>query len=711
MKRLFIFILLVTTYSSFSQTEELKGLSLKLDIQNQDTSKVSTSIKIIKLLYNSKDYLNALKFAKESETLSKSLNYKEGVAQINHIKGLIYFEKKDLTKALKYFKTSKLLYYDLESTTNIARVNSDMAILEIINGNNTLGTKYAIAAIEEFKNKENYKELFEVYDKLINTYETVNINEKAIVFCMKKLEIIKSLNDTNRLINGNKKLALLYDKEGNYPKAINYLDSALSYGKNNKNLQRSLFPIIGGIHLKRSAYKTATNYLKEGLKLNRSANNVDGIILSLSHLGEINLIHKRFETAEKQFLEIDQLARKVNNYTALINNYKQLIALDSTKGHFENAFKKQQEYYTLLNKISLSELSHKNEAINKKNNSGASNNELLIAKVSQDATVVSKNKFDKFRKNMYLAIGGFLILAICLVIAYFKRNKGIKYTKDLEQKNKNIELQKEAILEENKHFEDINNTKDKLFSIVSHDLKDSLTSTKGLIDLLKEKSITKEEFDSLIPELSDTANNAYLLLYNLLNWSKSQMKSLEAKPIFFDIQDVFKEKLKLVEQKLKTKRITLVNKTHSSIAYADRSMVEIVVQNIITNAIKFCDPLDKITITNNAKNNHMLISIADTGIGISKENISKLFGGDKTFTTIGTQNEKGTGLGLSICKDLISLNNGRIWVESTLGIGSTFYIELPVNEGKNTYNEVSSNASVEILQPSYSEHSLLHRLQ
>jgi len=105
-------------------------------------------------------------------------------------------------------------------------------------------------------------------------------------------------------------------------------------------------------------------------------------------------------------------------------------------------------------------------------------------------------------------------------------------------------------------------------------------------------------------------------------------------------------------------------------------MIEIVIQNLLTNAVKFTNTGDSITISNKSKDGKALFCVEDTGIGISKENQSKLFE-NNTFTTTGTKNEKGTGLGLSICKDLVKMNNGKIWVESTLNVGSKFYVELP----------------------------------
>ena len=154
------------------------------------------------------------------------------------------------------------------------------------------------------------------------------------------------------------------------------------------------------------------------------------------------------------------------------------------------------------------------------------------------------------------------------------------------------------------------------------------------------------------------------------------MQSLEPKPSLFDIQEVFESKVKLVDQRMENKGIALVDHTLRDFAYADRSMFEIVVQNLLANALKFCKNGDTITISNHISNGSCIVSIADTGIGISKENLDKLFK-DNSFTTMGTDNEKGTGLGLSICKELVELNNGKIWVESTQGVGSTFYVQLP----------------------------------
>jgi len=447
----------------------------------------------------------------------------------------------------------------------------------------------------------------------------------------------------------NNSLGDLYYQNKDYNLAINYYENALGYATNkDKEFRGNILPKLGGAYLSKEEYKTAARYLVEGIKLN--------------NLGDLNLQKDRLKTAEQQLLEAGTLGRTTKNDLQLLRNYELMTNLYTARDDYESAFTWKTEYHKLKERVDASAkpkiVLNTTEEIEEAANENIIDDDLALV---ENTPVVSKKKYDKFKVIFYAMLAAFAVVLTFFVLLYLKRNTNVKYTRDLEAKNK---------------------VKDKLFSIVSHDLKDSLTSTKGFIDLLKDGTLSQEEFHNLLPELSENANNASLLLFNLLNWSKSQMQSLKPKPSLFNIQDIFAEKTKLVEQKLEAKGITLLDNTLRDFVYADRSMIEIVVQNLLANAVKFCEKGDRISITNSISNGKAIISIADTGIGISKENQKKLFG-NNTFTTVGTNNEKGTGLGLSICRELVELNTGNIWVESSLGNGSTFYVELPKTKVEN----------------------------
>ena len=295
---------------------------------------------------------------------------------------------------------------------------------------------------------------------------------------------------------------------------------------------------------------------------------------------------------------------------------------------------------------------------------------------SIDTNNKNVEKIKNLKLYMYGLIAALIAALTFLFITLSKRKTDIKLVENYKYQNEQIQLQNENIHKQIADLEEINKVKDRLFSIVSHDLKDSISSIKGFIDLLREEGISQEEFYELIPELSENADNASLLLFNLLNWSKTQMQNLEPNPELFNIQEVFHTKMALIEQKVEQKRIVIIDESQRDLIYADKSMIEIVIQNLLTNAVKFCRVGDMITISNKNQNGTSILCVEDSGVGIAKENLDKLFKSN-AFTTVGTKNEKGTGLGLSICKELVELNKGRIWVESTVNVGTKFYVELP----------------------------------
>jgi len=678
MRKIITLILLILVYSGYAQTKEIDSLYIQLAFEESDTLKVDTSLKLIKNLYDIEDYDKALKYIYESEKLSSAMKYTYGIAEITYYKSLIYANKNDYINAVTGYAKSKALFSELKDTLGIAKVNNSIGLIEIQRGNYTKGLQYSLSAIKELEKRNLKPELCLAYENLAKAYYNINAQEKAVEFYTKTLPLQKQLNKTEGLIETHIRLAELYSGKKEYRKSIEYYETVLELaGASNDSIRASILPKLGGEYLKFNDFDRASTYLDQGLILNRRTKNKLGLTISLNNLGALNLSQKKLILAEQQLLEAGLLAKSINHKAELLRYYKLMKDLDSTKKKFDRAYVWQREYYDLKNSLEKKKTGKDTltEATLELNPNF--NEDVLEDKPTETkSSILLKDENNRFQLIFYALLGALAIVSTFLVLIYLKRNNSIKYMQELEEKNIKIELQNKAFQEQTKHLENVNNVKDKLFSIISHDLKDSLSSINGFIDLLKDGSLTREEFENLVPELSENANNASLLLFNLLNWSKSQMHSLEPKPTLFDVQEVFEDKIKLIEQRLENKGIDLIDHSLRDFVYADRSMFEIVVQNLLANAVKFCKNGDSITISNHISNGSCIISIADTGIGISKENIEKLFK-NYSFTTIGTSNEKGTGLGLSICKELVELNHGKIWVESNLNVGSTFYVQLP----------------------------------
>lgn len=223
---------------------------------------------------------------------------------------------------------------------------------------------------------------------------------------------------------------------------------------------------------------------------------------------------------------------------------------------------------------------------------------------------------------------------------------------------------------------ELNATKDKFFSIIAHDLKSPFNSILGLSSLLEERVGEKNyedigEFATLIRSSSELA---YDLLKNLLEWSRSQTGKMEFSREYLDLVGLIDDAFHLMENSARQKSIVITRHLpRNMLAFADRAMIATILRNLISNAIKFTKPGGEIIISAQQTSTEIKVAISDNGVGIRKEELSKLFRIDENHSTLGTLNEKGTGLGLILCKEFIEKHGGRIWAESEFGKGSQFY--------------------------------------
>ncbi|TYB74400.1 sensor histidine kinase [Bizionia saleffrena] len=683
MKHLFVLFLALVSLNCFSQTEELDNLAIQLAYESSESSKVAISIEIIKNLIALKDFDKALKHIKQSEKLSKKLNSDKKLAQLLYYKALILSLKDDYITSVNLLNKSKALSIKLNDSLFTAEINSKLGAIQIEHGDYKQGIINIKKGIIQLESKNDSPTLSEAYNTLASAYKNINQFENSQKFYLKNIEINKNLGNREAILQTHIDLAELYIEHKHYKEAVFNFENALTLlDTKNEEYKGRIQPQLGTAYINFKNLDLANRHLIEGLEINRRLKNTEGTIHSLNGLAELNRIKRRFKTAKKLALEAKTLGESINDKQKLLYSYRLLKDLDSLQGNFKQAYLWQSKYFTIKNRLDR-EKEKKEQLARTLDAITIENDDLKVSTLSKIkvSTVANTQANTPFKLAFYVLIIVFAIALLFLISISIKRNGLLKDIRRLETKNRDIELENKSILEQKEHLESINDIKDKLFSIVSHDLKDSLISTKEFIDLLKDGSISQDEFRSLLPELSDNANNASLLLFNLLNWSKSQMQTLVSNPSLFDIQEVFYEKIKLIDLKLQSKNIQLVDKTVKDVVYADRSMVEIIIQNLLANAVKFCKSGDIITLSNHISNGYALITVADSGIGITEENQRQLFS-KNSISTIGTNNEKGTGLGLSICKDLVELNNGRIWVDSTINKGSSFYIELPKDKVK-----------------------------
>lgn len=264
-------------------------------------------------------------------------------------------------------------------------------------------------------------------------------------------------------------------------------------------------------------------------------------------------------------------------------------------------------------------------------------------------------------------------------------NKYQKLAEELEEKVRDrtseLENANKQLLVSEAQLKELNATKDKFFNIVAHDLKNPFTSLLGATELLFNniQNMDREKIRKLAQILNDSAKSGYSILLNLLDWSRSQTGTIKINLQKINISKLIEESIADVHLSALDKEITIDSDVSNDIMIiADRNMVNTILRNLISNSIKFTNRGGRVRITGKIKNHDVVVSVKDNGIGISQENISKLFRIDSKFSRPGTDKETGTGLGLKLSREFVEKLGGKIWAESAENQGSEFTFTLPL---------------------------------
>lgn len=237
-----------------------------------------------------------------------------------------------------------------------------------------------------------------------------------------------------------------------------------------------------------------------------------------------------------------------------------------------------------------------------------------------------------------------------------------------------------ALKESEQQLREINTSKDKFFSIIAHDLRGPISSLHDLTQFASEnlESYTPQQLKEIILLQRDTTENLAKLLENLLTWSRIQRNMIEYTPQQMDLKQIVLRCIALFGTKAEQKQITLTNSVQESVMiWADFNMLDTVIRNLVSNALKFTYSHGQVEISVQQNQEYAEVSVSDSGIGIEPQHLSKLFQTEVKYKRLGTAQEKGTGLGLILCKEFVERNGGKIWVHSKIDKGSTFTFSIP----------------------------------
>jgi signal transduction histidine kinase len=427
---------------------------------------------------------------------------------------------------------------------------------------------------------------------------------------------------------------------------------------------------IGVIYKNRKNYSEALRRFYIDYEYSLHFKEFQSAFLSKLDIAEIYAQTGQFELASEHLQQAEEIQKKYNITRGFPNLYKTYSVFYAERKEFEKAL----NYHILYKKMadSLSRNDAIAAALKTQSTYDLNQKEREVIMLKQERKLEEAR--NRQQNIIIFGLSGVILIFLVASVMLFRLNQQNQSKKRqlilqnewMTAKNNEIEMQAEDLKE-------LNQVKDKLFSIVSHDFRNPLNSLRGFIALIKEEELTVDEIKIIVERLDEKVAQTLGFLDNLLNWAKNQMEGMKYVPQFFDIHDILKNELKGTALQVSQKKIILENHISEHIrVYGDPDMTRLILRNLISNAIKFTHENGKIILSSEKAGEMIRINVIDTGRGMTNEEIEKILNTNDFYTSQGTASEIGTGLGLVLVKEFVEKNGGNIYIKSQPGEGTTF---------------------------------------
>ena len=557
----------------------------------------------------------------------------------------------------------------------------------------------------EFKDSA---DIAEVLNFIGNDYNDLGQYDEGYYYFTQSYKLARAIGDSMKMNVAMHNVGNVFKELGQYDVALNHFKAARKIGERLKDDDGYAYMLdeMGDVHLRKKEYDKAQEVLNQALGVVRSRQLPIVEHRTLSKLAKLAFALGKYDEAmayydstlalhernDHEFGIADAQLGKADVFLAL-GNFKEAKALATNSletARQLHAIRLETQCYELLSRLSEKENDPKNaltyyrryklledSVYSQKTMEKLFQNQLRFEMENKDSEIAmlsqaqaqqaTEIKRQEFIRNIFVVV--FALTAILLFSVYRSGQRRIRINKLLMEHQEEI---KKRSLE----LEQLNQVKDKFFSIISHDLRSPMNALSAILDMVNKKQLSPDEFAHLTQELRIQFNHTKTLINNLLDWTLLQMDKLKIQQDDVDLRSMVDENFKLLSS-LHLKDIKMENEiAPGTLAKADTNMVNLVFRNLILNAIKFTDPGGRIKVATRLEQNKVVVSVSDNGVGIASDVQKILFEKTSGYSTRGTANEKGTGLGLILCKEFVEKNGGTIWLESELGKGSTFYFTL-----------------------------------
>ena len=636
---------LVSILSVFFFSNAVQAVYVNTEIDSLN-GLLETSIGIEKI-----EILNELSKAYDTISYDKSLDYaKQALELTKEYKG-----KEDIAAS---FDRVARIYYFLSNYDE--SINYFIESLKIREQNND---KLAIA---------------QSYNKLVVVYLNLKNDNKALEYLPKASDLSKEIDDDALMRKTAINLGIVYAQLSDYYKSLEYHKKVLTLIDETELKQLSVcLNNIGLVYWYLKDYDKALEYYLDALEINEQERYKWSISNCSRNVGIMYIELYDYNKASIYLTKALTIAKEIGSKHLIKDCYIAFSELYFAKGNYKKAYKYHKIYSDINDSIFTEELGKNIAELEVKFETVKKEKEIEILRNEKEIDVL-KSKKNETQRNFLIIV--LLLVLFLIIILYSRYLLKQKTNKILEDANQQLNIAINKISKSEEDFKELNATKDKFFSIVAHDLKAPFNSLLGFSEILVKKAeqYDKEKIKQYSIIINTSAHDLFNLAENLLHWARCQSGNVQYNPKKVDLKKLVINIIYTLEISAKKKNITVyLEIPKNTYVYADANIISTVLRNLLSNALKFTEKGGKVSITCVEKDNSVEVSVVDTGIGISEENIKKLFILENQYTTRGTFDEKGTGLGLIICKEFIERSGGKIWVESESGKGSNFRFTLP----------------------------------
>lgn len=646
------------------------------------------------------EYQNAIDTLKKALAIFKQENLIHASGTANTSIGVVFYNRSQYDSCKYYWNKSLGIYKELNDSSGLATIYSNIGVVNYVQGNAEIALKNYLKSLEIRKKIKSTNALASVYMKIALIYQThFKDYVKSYEYVSEAVDIYRKennkLGETKALINKGNALEILDSTKRAFETYNKALIRAEEIG--NKRLLATIYSVLGKKLTTQHKYKEALNYLYKSLNYNDEMGQIRELSENYNSIGIIFYQLADYNTALSYYQKSLELADKLDLHSQKMDLYYSLSDAAAKMNNFKKAYVYHQNY--VIEKDSVSRHENKDLLADLEAKYANQKNQQKIEFLEKEQKLKDYQlKQSKTISNVLIVMG---LVVLILALLYYqrfrqksalskelkKRNDEIKLANtEIKQKSDNIEsfnkllMDKNSLIQQqNQEMAASNETKDRIISIIGHDLRSPMVNIHTSLSLLKTKDFASEKVDYLYHLMDNDINSTMDLLENLLIWVKKQEGRMKLQK---DVQEFNSVAEKVVNSLIgiaNNKEIELSYlKAENDIAYFDKPMISAVLRNLVNNAIKFTRQGGTIQISVSQKDNFLHISVADNGIGMDESTIEKITQKASHYSQPGTNKEKGSGLGLSLCFDIIEMHKGVLNIESQPEKGSVFTFTIPV---------------------------------